>query len=111
MGSTEKQGVLPGPGARPSIYSRMQVTPRLIIMIAVAVVAAGLGIALAGVPARPEDGAIVCPECACAWRLEEAGDDPDVALRQRGRERAAKVALVAGLAALAAGVAIYMMMR
>ena len=29
------------------------------------------GYGLAGVPVDPSDGATVCPECACAWRLED----------------------------------------
>ena len=29
------------------------------------------GYGLAGVPVDPSDGATVCPECACAWRLDE----------------------------------------
>ena len=33
------------------------------------------GYDLRGIPADPSDGAAVCPECACAWRLAGA-DDP-----------------------------------
>ena len=29
-------------------------------------------------PVDPADGATVCPECGCAWLLEDA-DDPDAA--------------------------------
>jgi hypothetical protein len=35
------------------------------------------GYSLQGLPVDPSDGATVCPECACAWRL----DDPKLAAR------------------------------
>jgi hypothetical protein len=35
------------------------------------------GYALQGLPVDPADGSTVCPECACAWRL----DDPNLAAR------------------------------
>ena len=33
------------------------------------------GYDIRGLPQTPEDGATVCPECGCAWRLSETGDD------------------------------------
>jgi hypothetical protein len=64
------------------------------------------GYSLRGLPVDPSDGVTVCPECACAWRL----DDPSIAARATavdvaaagvgGRSRAILIALV-GLTALA----------
>jgi len=31
------------------------------------------GYDLRGLPTDPEDGATVCPECGCAWRLDDCG--------------------------------------
>jgi hypothetical protein len=65
------------------------------------------GYSLQGLPVDPADGATVCPECACAWRL----DDPGLAARAAALDPAAGVgprarwlmlALV-GLTLLAAG--------
>jgi hypothetical protein len=43
------------------------------------------GYSLQGLPVDPTDGATVCPECACAWRL----DDPKLAARATALEPAA----------------------
>ncbi|MHC4826042.1 MAG: hypothetical protein ACYTEY_05735 [Planctomycetota bacterium] len=45
------------------------------------------GYSLKGLPVDPSDGATVCPECACAWRL----DDPKLAARATVVETAAAV--------------------
>ncbi|MHC4219235.1 MAG: hypothetical protein ACYSU7_12370 [Planctomycetota bacterium] len=43
------------------------------------------GYSLRGLPVDPTDGATVCPECACAWRL----DDPKIAARAAASDGAA----------------------
>ncbi|MHC4710988.1 MAG: hypothetical protein ACYTA3_11365 [Planctomycetota bacterium] len=43
------------------------------------------GYSLQGLPVDPADGATVCPECACAWRL----DDPKLAARATAADTAA----------------------
>jgi hypothetical protein len=43
------------------------------------------GYSLQGLPVDPADGATVCPECACAWRL----DDPKLAARATAVDTAA----------------------
>ncbi|MHC4273452.1 MAG: hypothetical protein ACYTE6_15230 [Planctomycetota bacterium] len=43
------------------------------------------GYSLRGLPVDPADGATVCPECACAWRL----DDPKLAARATALDPAA----------------------
>jgi hypothetical protein len=43
------------------------------------------GYSLQGLPVDPSDGATVCPECACAWRL----DDPKLAARATAVDTAA----------------------
>jgi hypothetical protein len=35
------------------------------------------GYDIRGLPTAPEDGATVCPECGCAWRLADASTDAD----------------------------------
>ena len=72
------------------------------------------GYSLQGLPVDPNDGATVCPECACAWRL----DDPTLAARAAvsdgiaagdpGRIQWIMAALIAGLAVMAALGAIVM---
>ncbi|MHC4770006.1 MAG: hypothetical protein ACYTEI_15050, partial [Planctomycetota bacterium] len=43
------------------------------------------GYSVQGLPVDPADGATVCPECACAWRL----DDPKLAARATAADTAA----------------------
>jgi hypothetical protein len=72
------------------------------------------GYSLQGLPVDPSDGATVCPECACAWRL----DDPTLAARAAvsdgtaagdpGRIQWILTALLAGLVVMAALGAIMM---
>ncbi|MHC5003327.1 MAG: hypothetical protein ACYTJ0_09400 [Planctomycetota bacterium] len=58
------------------------------------------GYGLTGLPASPEDGATVCPECACAWQLPDrrAGETPSSCRCPRGQLIA--LSLLAGLAVL-----------
>ena len=70
------------------------------------------GYGLAGVPAAG-DAATVCPECGCAWRLDDGDDEDDETHTETPRRSRATLTLMIllglGLAAmLAAGVA-YMM--
>jgi hypothetical protein len=72
------------------------------------------GYSLQGLPVDPTDGATVCPECACAWRL----DDPTLAARAAvsdgtaagdpGRIQWLMAAVLAGLVVMAALGAIMM---
>ena len=43
------------------------------------------GYDIRGLPRNPEDGATVCPECGCAWMLD---DDRDGGVRCQGRKSA-----------------------
>ncbi|GAF69768.1 unnamed protein product [marine sediment metagenome] len=38
-----------------------------------------------GLPTDPEDGATVCPECGCAWRLDETADSGVASSTERPR--------------------------
>jgi hypothetical protein len=56
------------------------------------------GYSVQGLPVDPADGATVCPECACAWRL----DDPKLAARATAADTALWLLLVlVGLTVLA----------
>jgi hypothetical protein len=72
------------------------------------------GYSLRGLPVEAGDGATVCPECACAWRL----DDPAIARHLDGRlcwttsnGAGRTIGVMIGLLALAAGglLLLYMM--
>ena len=63
------------------------------------------GYHVCGLPVAPEDGATVCPECGCAWLLEDdaiaaglAADAPSVGLQ--GRRAMLIVVLILGALAL-----------
>jgi hypothetical protein len=71
------------------------------------------GYSLRGLPVDPTDGATVCPECACAWRI----DDPAIAARAAAPDPTAAGAsaparwvllVVVGLTLLAVGGAFMM---
>jgi hypothetical protein len=36
------------------------------------------GYNIRGLPTAPEDGATICPECGCAWRLDDPQADGDI---------------------------------
>lgn len=43
------------------------------------------GYDIRGLPTDPEDGATVCPECGCAWRLDETADSGAASSPERPR--------------------------
>ncbi len=43
------------------------------------------GYDIRGLPAAVEDGATVCPECGCAWRLDETADSGGASSTERRR--------------------------
>jgi hypothetical protein len=67
------------------------------------------GYGLTGVPAG-EDGLTVCPECACAWRIDaSACADPGPV--SPPKPKVLLVLLALGVAAFLAGLAVFMFMR
>jgi hypothetical protein len=72
------------------------------------------GYGLTGVPAH-EDGATVCPECGCAWRIDDADDEEDdeedgPEKPQRSRATLTLMVLLGlGLAAMAAAGLVFFM--
>lgn len=72
------------------------------------------GYDLRELPSDSDDHCTVCPECACAWRLDEHRDAPSrprVAGQTSGRRAWMWVALIIGTAMCAAGLVAYLLVR
>jgi hypothetical protein len=66
------------------------------------------GYNLRGLPPCPEDNATVCPECGCAWRLDEpavAGYSAAAAQQASGLGRRARITIAAALIVIMLGLA------
>ena len=73
------------------------------------------GYNLRGLPTAPEDHATVCPECGCAWLIDDRLIEDHLARTPAGtaqiyRKWVAVLLVLLGLAALGAGVAMFLAM-
>ncbi|MHC5025108.1 MAG: hypothetical protein ACYTGG_14590 [Planctomycetota bacterium] len=55
------------------------------------------GYNLAGLETDAEDGAIVCPECACAWKLDEASVSSRAGDEEQARREMIRFGLIVGI--------------
>jgi len=72
------------------------------------------GYDLRRLPVDPTDGATVCPECGCAWRLDDPGIDRGLTAGATGKDRRRTTAAVVGVALLlmlAAGFGVLLLLR